>query len=118
MEMYSEMRAGSYSGDVAELARRHSDKFIPIPLGSADVDKYFMLLKEDVNSYVLMISNSNARDDPEHNIRMSVFGTNEERVKQLMQDFEGDIGIKTEPVPEYLQEEIEKSKALFRQLFQ
>lgn len=102
--MLTEVRVCEYEGRLEELAKKYSDKFIHAEFGV--VNKYCLMINEENEIYLLMIS----KNEPSPQILVSVMGTKQEKVGELLQDFENKIGIQLEKSPfhEKLFEGLEK----------
>jgi len=113
--MHCEARVGNIQGDIGELVDSHLHGFFPLPAGRADVAKYASFRNEPSGSYLLMISGSPYPNAP-HNLIATVMGPQEQRARELMQEFERAIPVPLRPAPQDLQRFYDKSMKQFSQI--
>jgi len=113
--MHVETRVGNYPGNIENLAKQYSDGFFSLPLGRQDVHKCGLFMREEKDSYLLMISNCDT-PCPDYNTIVTVFGPNEQRVTQIMHDFESNVDVEIKEAPDYLKEQNEYLMKLFKSL--
>ncbi len=100
-----EGKVGWYHGNSADLAKRCSPDFIPMPMGREEVEKYAMIIKERNNSYMVMISNMEKRSsEQQYNTILTVTGSQEQRTKEIIDELAGKTGIEMRPAPDWLME--------------
>ena len=103
--MYSEVKVSNYPGDIGELVRRYSDRFHAIPIGRSDVVKYVLIKKEETETYLLLVSKGEESKPScwiDYNVIISIIGPREERIQELMEDFQKVTELETKEAPESL----------------
>lgn len=103
MSPYTEVRISLYSGDIGQVVRKYSDKFMPWPFGRPDNPKLLLPWKEGDDFYHIIVDQSETVvPHYNYNIIVSVTGTKEERTKQIMGDLEEKLEIKLREAPDFL----------------
>jgi len=105
---YTEVKVGNYEGRLEELTKKYSGKFTKIPLGDSFVQKYGLVKPENGSNYIIIVSQGPVTPANGYNIILSVIGPNQERVKQLMREFETNFGIEMRTSPKFLEDIFEK----------
>ncbi len=108
MKCYIDIRVGNYSGDIGDLAKRHSNDFTIYAGRRKDIHKYALTRKEGTEEYTTMISDSDLLL-PHYNLLITVDGPRKEKVRQQMEEFLVDIGIETHQPPQYFVNILEES---------
>lgn len=108
MKTYIDIRVGNYSGDIGDLAKRHSNDFTLYAGRRKDVHKYALTRTEGTEKYTTMISDSDLLL-PYYNLLITVDGPRKEKVQRQMKEFVADIGIETYQPPQYFINILEES---------
>ena len=118
--MHCEPRVGNYNGDIGELARQYSKDFMPIPIGRPEVHKYGLIIREPPAFYLLMVSNSDYKGEPDnpayYSVIATLLGKDKERVKELMKDFEKGFALNLRQAPNFLREQNETLAVVFERM--
>ena len=115
--MHCEARVGNIRGDIGEIVNKNLPGFFPLPVGRADVTKYASFRKEPSGDYILIISGS-PYPNASHNLIATVMGPQEQRARELMQEFERAIPVPLRPAPPALQRFYDKSMRQLSQILQ
>ncbi|MBI5880676.1 hypothetical protein HZB90_00945, partial [archaeon] len=99
------------------IVNKNLPGFFPLPVGRTDVAKYASFRKEPSGPYLLMISGS-PYPDASHNLIATVMGPQEQRARELMQEFERAIPVLLRPAPPALQRFYDQSMKQFSQILQ
>lgn len=109
--MKVETKVANFDGDIGQLIKKYSDRFVPTPIGRTDVNKYGLYIERGDGIYLLMIS-GHGEPAISYNVIITVMGPRQEIAEQIMQEFQSKIEIETRSPPSYLQRQFEEIAAL------
>ncbi len=112
MQNYWGIRVATNDEGIGILARRYSGDFQRIAIGEANAVKYWLHLKKENHSYHVMISKS-TNPRPDYNIVITVIGSEQKGVEEIIEGLEQKMKIKTREAPASLQQTAKEMSKIF-----
>ena len=90
---------------MGDILKKYSENFFALSYGREDFPKHTLLLREDQELYILIVSQSD-EPLPDYNVMITVIGPRKERSTEIMKDFEVFSQLETTMPPDYLVERL------------
>lgn len=109
MKMFSEIKVGEYTGSIEDFVKKQPYNFTKTNIGRKEIPKYTSIIRYEKSFFNIMLSKApDSYRNKDFNITVTVIGTEEESVKNMMKTIQKNSGIEFKEAPEFV-----KNKARF-----